>query len=214
MMTGRTRFFDGEVESALAAGQKQVVICGAGYDDRALRFRTKGVRFFELDQGPTQEDKALRLHALNTDLSGLVQTIADFRHADVDIALAAAGHDATQPSLFICEGLLVYLDEPTIVRLVTNLAAQAAPGSTLAVSIAIHSDGLRSADVVKTANASRRNSSAEPWRTILPREQHLILLTRSGWVLDRVVDVSDLEPTAAPGHSLMVSLRLDSADAE
>src|SRR5271165_2453717 len=46
----RTRFVDEHVTRAIAAGLRQVVICGAGYDDRALRFRTTGVRFFELDQ--------------------------------------------------------------------------------------------------------------------------------------------------------------------
>jgi len=35
------------------------VILGAGYDDRALRFRSPGVRFFELDHPDTQADKRL-----------------------------------------------------------------------------------------------------------------------------------------------------------
>jgi Leucine carboxyl methyltransferase len=39
----RTRFFDDQVMAAVAAGISQVVICGAGYDDRALRFRSPGV---------------------------------------------------------------------------------------------------------------------------------------------------------------------------
>jgi O-methyltransferase involved in polyketide biosynthesis len=57
MLTARTMFFDGAVLTAIAGGVRQIVVCGAGYDDRALRFRTPRVRFFELDQGPTQEDK-------------------------------------------------------------------------------------------------------------------------------------------------------------
>src|SRR5450432_2277463 len=44
MLAARTGFFDQAVLTALAAGVGQVVICGAGYDDRALRFRTPGVR--------------------------------------------------------------------------------------------------------------------------------------------------------------------------
>jgi O-methyltransferase involved in polyketide biosynthesis len=42
MLAARTGFFDQAVLTALAAGVGQVVICGAGYDDRALRFRTRG----------------------------------------------------------------------------------------------------------------------------------------------------------------------------
>jgi methyltransferase (TIGR00027 family) len=62
----RTRFFDDQVMGAISAGVSQVVICGAGYDDRALRFRSTGVRFFELDHPATQTDKARRLRAITS----------------------------------------------------------------------------------------------------------------------------------------------------
>lgn len=55
--------------------------------------------------------------ALEPDGAGPVLAAADFRRDDVGAVLAAAGHDAGDSSLFICEGLLVYLDEPTIARL-------------------------------------------------------------------------------------------------
>ena len=61
---------------------------------------------------------------------------ADFRDDDVAGVLEAIGHDARQPTLFICEGLLVYLDQPTCVRLLGALRARAAIGSELAVSLA------------------------------------------------------------------------------
>ena len=63
-LIARTRFFDDRVLAALSAGIRQVVILGAGYDDRALRFRSPGVRFFELDHPATQADKARRLRAM------------------------------------------------------------------------------------------------------------------------------------------------------
>src|ERR1700722_4277369 len=129
MLAARTGFFDQAVLTALAAGVGQVVSCGAGYDDRALRFRTPGVRFFELDQGPTQADKARRLRGMGTDLSGLTLVTADFRNSDVASVLAANGHDRRQPTLFLCEGLLIYLDQPALTSLLSGLAACAAPGS-------------------------------------------------------------------------------------
>src|SRR5580704_3682653 len=60
----RTRFFDQQVQAAISAGVRQIVICGAGYDDRALRFRSDGVRFFEVDHPGTQADKVRRLLAI------------------------------------------------------------------------------------------------------------------------------------------------------
>lgn len=69
-VAGRTRFFDGKVLGAIAAGARQIVICGAGYDDRALRFRSPGVRFFELDERDTQHDKSRRLAAIGANTDG------------------------------------------------------------------------------------------------------------------------------------------------
>jgi methyltransferase (TIGR00027 family) len=204
MLAARTRFFDEAVLTALAAGVKQVVICGAGYDDRALRFRTPGVRFFELDQGPTQADKARRLQALATDLSGLTLATADFRQGDVAAVLAASGHDRSRPTLFVCEGLLIYLDQPTMNGLLAGLAACAAPGSTLAASLAVHSGERDTAEVVAAANARRRAGQSEPWRTILPRDDQLTLLASAGWQAGRVLDAADLEATAPAGRTLLV----------
>ena len=205
MLTARTRFFDQIVLEAIDGNVRQIVICGAGYDDRALRFRTPGARFFELDQGPTQADKARRLHAMNTDLSGLTLATADFRRDDVAAVLAGCGHDASAPTLFLCEGLLIYLDQPTLTRFLSGLASCAAPGSTLAVSLAVHDEGVRTEPVVAAANARRRAGQTEPWRTILPERAQLSLLRSAGWHAERTVDAADLEETASRGRTLLVT---------
>jgi methyltransferase (TIGR00027 family) len=209
MLAARTRFFDEAVVTALAAGTRQVVICGAGYDDRALRFRTPGVRFFELDQGPTQADKARRLRGMGTDLSGLTLVTADFRNSDVASVLAANGHDRRQPTLFLCEGLLIYLDQPALTSLLSGLAACAAPGSALAASLAVHAAGRSTAEVVAAANARRRAGETEPWRTILPRDEQIELLAGTGWRIEREFDAADLEESAPAGRTLLVQARPD-----
>jgi methyltransferase (TIGR00027 family) len=185
-IAARTRFVDQEVVAAIAAGLRQVVICGAGYDDRALRFRTAGVRFFELDHPATQDDKARLLRQAGAGNCDITLAEIDFRRDDVDAVLDLAGHDAEQPTLFVCEGLLVYLDRGTCHRLLTGLAARSAAGSTLAVSIATHADGLDSAEVVATANLRRRTGDAEPWQTILPAAEHLALIESAGWRISRI----------------------------
>ncbi len=204
-LEARTRFFDDHVLDAVASGVRQVVILGAGYDDRALRFRAGGVRFFELDHPDTQSDKATRLQAIQHDDEQLVLVPLDFRHDDPAAALARSGHDARRSSLFICEGLLVYLDRQTIVGLLEALRSRAASGSVLAASLATHRAGVDSAQVVATANLRRPSSASEPWRTILPLEEHLALVTGAGWQLDRVVDAAELDAEVEPGRSLFVS---------
>jgi methyltransferase (TIGR00027 family) len=206
-MAARTRFFDEQVLAAISRGVRQVVICGAGYDDRALRFRAASVRYFELDQPATQADKARRLERDGLDTAGLTLVPADFRAEDVAAVLAASGQDRGQPTLFLCEGLLVYLDRPTIVRLLGGLASRAAAGSTLAASLAVHRPGPDSGRVAAAANARRPGRPREPWRTILPAEAHLALLGEAGWHVDQAIDAADLAPGLAPGRSLLVTAR-------
>ena len=202
----RTTFFDDAVQRAISAGIRQVVIAGAGYDDRALRFRTTGVRFFELDHPGTQGLKSQRLRGLDT--SGLTLVPADFATDDVAGVLAAAGQHDTEPTLFICEGLLVYLEQHVITALLRSLAGRAAPGSVLAASLAIHADGMDSRRVAEIANARRRAGRSEPWLTILPRHEHLDLLERAGW---RVAEVS-APPVMEPG--LLITARLAGSEPE
>lgn len=206
-LAARTRFFDGRVLGAISAGTGQVVILGAGYDDRALRFRSPGVRFFELDHPATQADKARRLRAIKPGTGAPVLAPADFRRGDVAGILAACGHDAGQPTLFLCEGLLVYLDRPTCVRLLTALRARAATGSVLAASLATHREDLDSGQVLAVANARRRTGATEPWLTILPPAAHLRLLRESGWQEDQAIDAAQFGTGAEPGRSLLATAR-------
>jgi methyltransferase (TIGR00027 family) len=202
----RTRFFDQQALAAIEAGVPQVVICGAGYDDRALRFRSPGVRFFELDHPATQADKARRLAELGAS-ADVVLAAADFRSDDVAAVLASAGHDAARPTLFLCEGLLVYLDADVIDRLFAGLRSRAAEGSALAASMATHRDGLDSAQVAAALNADRRNGETEPWVTIRPLVENLRTLERAGWLPEQCVDPASLEPAASSGRALLVVAR-------
>ncbi len=201
----RTRFVDEQVQEAVSAGISQIVICGAGYDDRALRFRAAGVRFFELDHPNTQQDKARRLDGIGAG-QAVVLAAVDFRDGDVASVLASCGHDSNRQTLFVCEGLLIYLDEQTCRSLLTGLASRAAPGSRLAVSLSVHADGFDSAQVVATANARRRAAGAEPWRTILPVSEHLTMLALAGWTVTGVTQAAATTETVSHGRrSLLVS---------
>ena len=67
------------------------MIVAAGYDCRALRFRTSGVRFIELDHPSTQADKRRILDDMSADVTDVAYAAADFTVDDVGAALAAAG---------------------------------------------------------------------------------------------------------------------------
>jgi hypothetical protein len=84
--------------------------------------------------------------------------------------------------LFVVEGLLVYLDEGTI--------------------LGVHGGDLDSSVVVALANAARPDAGTEPWRTVLPADRHLELLSESGWTVVEAVDDAALGTGAIPGRSL------------
>jgi methyltransferase (TIGR00027 family) len=199
----RTRFFDDAVLDAIAHGVPQIVILGAGYDDRALRFRSPGTRFIEVDHPATQIDKRARLDAIGA-LDLVTLEPGDFTHDEIDTVLDGAGHDPGRASLFICEGLLAYLDQATIVRLLTGLRERANPVSQLAVSLAVHADGVDTDRFVDIANAKRVAGTTEPWLTIVPLDDHLGLVTRSGWAIERTIDQADLDASIPRRRSMLV----------
>jgi methyltransferase (TIGR00027 family) len=184
----RTRFIDERVLAALASGVRQIVICGAGLDDRALRFRTEGTRFYELDHPVTQADKAARLRAMGAGDGGPVLVPCDFEADSVADCLGVAGYIHAEPAFFICEGLLVYLDRRACGRLLAGAASVAGPGSVLVATLATYDSDAPAAEVVAAANGRRRSAASEPWRTILPRGEHLAMLADAGWHVTETED--------------------------
>jgi methyltransferase (TIGR00027 family) len=130
----RTQFIDGEVADAVGRGVEQVVILGAGYDGRALRFGGGPTRWFEVDFPSTQADKRRRLAALGVSPVGVTYVPIDLMRSDLAATLENAGHDATAPTLFLAEGLVPYLTLEATATMFQALRARAAPGSVLVVT--------------------------------------------------------------------------------
>lgn len=129
----RTRHYDTLVLEAIEEGVTQIVILGAGYDTRGVRFREQldavGGMVFELDHPATQQDKQQRAQGLDT--SRITFVPIDFETTSVAEALEPTGFDPTQPALFFYEGVLMYLDEDGVKRTLTQVRQVAAPGSRL-----------------------------------------------------------------------------------
>jgi methyltransferase (TIGR00027 family) len=138
-LAARTRFYDDAVTEALDAGIDQVVIVGAGYDSRAWRLARDGVRFFEIDHPATQADKSRRAPD-----GGPVYVPVEFGVDSLREALPSAGHDAGRPSLFVAEGVTMYLTEAQVRDLLHTLHHLGAPGSELAVNFGLGIEAARS----------------------------------------------------------------------
>ena len=118
MVRFRTRYFDRFIERGIAAGARQVVLLGGGFDMRAHRFA--GARFFEVDQKAVLEFKRMTLAE-----NGIEQPpslFANYLEADVPNGLADLGFDPAAPTLMVWEGNTMYLPPERIMPFLNRLA--------------------------------------------------------------------------------------------
>jgi methyltransferase (TIGR00027 family) len=179
-LRARTRFFDGVVTRALGAGCTQVVTGAAGYDGRSLRYERPGTLWFEVDHPATQSDKRARLGRLGIHSGQLRFVAADFTTDPVADLLLAAGLDPCEPSLFLLEGIAVYLEEAVLASLLAQLRRVAADGSTLAISLSVHS-GTPERAARRAAFQAAVAAVGEPARSILEPASAGALLEAAGW---------------------------------
>ncbi len=199
----RTRFIDQEVANAIGGGTEQIVIVGAGYDGRALRFGGGATRWIEVDVPSTQTEKRRRLTVI-----GLAPEVTyagvDLMTGDLQAALGAAAHQSSQPSLFICEGLFAYLPREVNVSVCRALRARAAAGSVLTFNVGVrppapgHTLAWRGAvDGVLSAIGERRRTRFAPGDAEL-------LATASGWTVVRSQS-STPDPLDRRSHVLVLA---------
>jgi methyltransferase (TIGR00027 family) len=179
-LAARTTFFDRVIVRALDGGIRQVVVAAAGYDGRALRYAKPGVAWFELDHPATQRDKRERLARLQIDVDHIAFAAADFGVDDVVAAISAAGLDRSIPSLFLCEGVAVYLDRPVLESLLRGLRTVAARGSRLAISLSVDT-GAPGLDDRRRAFRTAVAAMGEPARTVLTPDDADSLFVSTGW---------------------------------
>jgi methyltransferase (TIGR00027 family) len=182
----RVRWYDAQVTAAMDAGVTQVAIVGAGYDSRAWRLGRDGVRFFELDHEATQRDKRRRAPqpdpAGPAGPAGPTYVAADLAADSAAEALLAGGLDVALPAMFVLEGLTMYLDEPTVRRLLGDLAGATAGGSRLAVEFQPPRDAGSSRNRrQRTLQRLARIGSGETLRCLVHRPEAVELVRASGW---------------------------------
>ena len=179
-LRARTAFVDRVVVAALEGGTTQVVVAGAGYDGRSLRYGRPGVTWFELDHPSTQADKRRRIERLGIATPGTVFVAADFTAGSPAPALAATGHDPASPTLFVCEGVAVYLDLAVLTSLLAGLRSAAAPGSRLALTLSVAA-GLPGTDGRRRRFEAAVAALGEPVRSMLTADDAGALLAATGW---------------------------------
>jgi methyltransferase (TIGR00027 family) len=154
----RTRFFDDYFRRAADAGVGQVVILAAGLDSRAYRLPwPDGTTIFELDRPQVLDFKREVLAEQSAKPNAERREVAVDLRDDWPQALRGSGFDATKPSAWIAEGLLVYLPAAARQQLFTGIDSLASSGSHVAVE-----DGeSMPADAFTAAVEAERAAQAE-----------------------------------------------------
>jgi methyltransferase (TIGR00027 family) len=170
----RTRFWD---EALLRAAQsaRQVVILAAGMDARAFRLPwPDGTTVYELDQPEVISAKAAALDgeeplctrvAVGVDLTG-----------DWTETLRSNGFADRQPTVWLIEGLLQYLDEAAVATVFERVDALSAGGSVLLYDVV--GKTLLDAQLLAAVRQSMARNGA-PW--LFGTDQPGELAERHGW---------------------------------
>ena len=141
----RTHFFDAHFTNAAAAGIRQIVILASGLDSRAYRIEwPEGTTVFEIDQPKVLEYKTATLADNDVKPAATLHHVAMDLRYDWPTALRDSGFDATQPTAWLAEGLLMYLPADAQDRLFELITELSAPGSVIAAeTVGVHSDERR-----------------------------------------------------------------------
>jgi methyltransferase (TIGR00027 family) len=194
----RTRYIDEVFRQSLAAGATQAVILGAGLDSRAYRFGDvlKGARVFEVDFPPTQEYKKKRVREiLNALPPHVVYVPIDFTKDDLATVLRQAGYDTTRKTVFVWEGVTVYIPETAVNGTLRFVASNSAPGSRIVFDYFVKS-ALNTPGVV--ALNKRLTALGEPFIFSMPDENRDRFIARQGLRMIAEVGINELRGRYLP----------------
>ncbi|MFI1798867.1 class I SAM-dependent methyltransferase [Streptomyces sp. NPDC020379] len=171
----RTKFLDDLLNRATEAGIRQVVLLGAGMDSRAFRMDwPPATRLFEVDTAEPLSFKASVLRQEGAVPGCERITVAVDLREDWPAALAAAGHDPALPTVWIAEGLLIYLPEDAVELLLDRVGRLSATGSRMGLTL-----GSRGV-LARFAGDAARGSAASMWVWEMP-EDPVGWLSGLGW---------------------------------
>lgn len=200
-VAARHRFIDDALVDFLARGGEQVVILGAGFDARALRFGdTLGERpLFEVDFPATQAlkrkvlDRAVARGHIASEAALRVSWLPiDFERTTLERGLSDGAFRKGVRTFWAWEGVSMYLRPETVHATLMTLAALSGPGSELALDLWCPPAGAHPMAFLRRATAQSLALIGEPLRfSLQPEEVHAFFGAR-GFRLIELLDAAGL----------------------
>ena len=132
-LVARDRYIDDVLQGFLNEGLQQLVILGAGYDSRPYRFDLAGrVKTFEVDHPATQGDKLAKLQAVFGKVPEQVSYVPiDFNTQTLEGRLMESGYDPNLKTLFIWQGVTMYLTTEAVNATLSFVVHYSRPDSAI-----------------------------------------------------------------------------------
>ena len=132
-LMARERYIDEVLQHFLDEGLQQLVILGAGFDSRGYRFDLAGrVKVFEVDHPVTQAAKVKRVRRIFDKLPEHITYVPiDFNTQTLSGCLLPSGYDPHQLSLFIWQGVTMYLTLAGVDATLDFIVKNSSPGSAV-----------------------------------------------------------------------------------
>jgi methyltransferase (TIGR00027 family) len=181
----RTRWFDDWARDAVAtSGARQLVLLGAGMDTRAFRLRwPEGFKVWEIDTPELFALKEARLHSAGVRAGCNRNAVeADLTSRSWVRMLQGRGFEKDQPTVWLAEGLFLYLTAVDVKQILRGAASISTKGSFFGAEII--SKELLQRRAQQWA-LRRRKDGGIPW--VFAADDPEELFRSSGWKVDRKV---------------------------
>ncbi|GID29916.1 SAM-dependent methyltransferase [Paractinoplanes brasiliensis] len=197
----RSWFGDRVIEEAVTSGVRQVVILAAGQDARAYRLiEEPDCVVFEVDQPEVTAFNSRALAGLDA------RPRCERRPVSADLAsdwrgpLVARGWQASRPTVWVIEGVLIYLPPDVREALFRDITALSAAGSYLSLDDAPLEE-LRGVQRVLDAPGAARDEHSPAMFDMRPRAASAQLLQSLGWQAQAITADALRTRHGLPGES-------------
>jgi len=193
----RTKYIDNIFKKAVEDGIEQILLFGAGFDSRAIRFTGKNTKtkIFELDSLHTQKVKIKQLRKKNISIpENTIFIPMDFHVDSVSEKLELNGFRRYKPTLFIMEGIIMYLDKEVVDELFKLIYKLAVPESRVIFDY-IHASVLGRENIYYGEKDvyEKVNSLHEPWLFGIEKGEMEAFLKNYNFNLVHNLNSDDLE---------------------
>ena len=183
----RKAFCERQVRDGISTGATQVLVLGAGYDTMGWRLAPEfsEVNFFEIDHPATARLKARGIDAMGQrdNLCLIAEDLG--QHKMTDILKTNASWDQGAQTVFVAEGLVMYLLPEAVRDLFRQCAAISSVGSRIAFSyIPTGADGRPDAGRWTGLMLWLQKVAGEPWLWSTRPEELGPFLEETGWAID------------------------------